>query len=127
MISAIRLFNDDDGRSHVEYGTISLDAGTLRSSEKATTTAAFQETAEGGSLAWHTAPRRQYVITLAGVLDFITRDGERFRLEPGVVLVAEDTDGSGHQWELIGDDPWRRLYVGLADDAASGFVAGAEG
>ena len=38
-------------------------------------------------------------------------------------LVAEDTDGTGHRWELLGDDPWRRLYVGLADDAESGFRA----
>ncbi|GAB36571.1 hypothetical protein GOOTI_227_00380 [Gordonia otitidis NBRC 100426] len=102
---------------------MSLNAHTMRSAETATTTAAFQETAGGGSFAWHTAPRRQYVITLAGVLDFITRDGETFRLEPGMVLVAEDTDGTGHRWELLGDDPWRRLYVGLADDAKSGFQA----
>ncbi|WP_039994548.1 cupin domain-containing protein [Gordonia otitidis] len=123
MIPAIRLWNDTDGRSHVEHGSVSLNAHTMRSAETATTTAAFQETAGGGSFAWHTAPRRQYVITLAGVLDFITRDGETFRLEPGMVLVAEDTDGTGHRWELLGDDPWRRLYVGLADDAKSGFQA----
>ena len=61
------------------------------------------------------------MITLAGVLDFVTRDAETFRLEPGTVLVAEDTDGTGHRWELLGDVPWRRLYVGLADDAESGF------
>lgn len=123
MIPAIRLFSDLQGRSHVARGQMELDPDTCRSAALTCTDSAFQETTAGGSLAWHTAPRRQYVITLSGILDFVTRDGEQFRLEPGIVLVAEDTVGSGHQWQLVGDDPWRRLYVGLADDADTGFVA----
>lgn len=123
MISAIRLFSDDDGRSHVEQGRIEWADGGTRSASVDTTSAAFQETGSGGSLDWHTAPRRQYVITLSGVLDFVTRDGEGFRLEPGVVLVAEDTVGTGHQWRLVGTDPWRRLYVGISDGADTGFLA----
>ncbi|MDF3285390.1 MULTISPECIES: hypothetical protein [unclassified Gordonia (in: high G+C Gram-positive bacteria)] len=122
MIRAIRLHNDEDGRSHVRHGHIDLVENAVRSASAATTTSAFQETESGGSLDWHTAPRRQYVITLAGVLDFVTRDGEQFRLEPGMVLVAEDTVGTGHRWHLVGHDPWRRLYVGLAEGADSGFV-----
>ena len=123
MITAIRLWNDDTGRSHVEHGHIDLDGEKARSAAVPTTDAAFQETQAHDTLAWHTAPRRQFVITLAGVLDFVTRDGEAFRLQPGVVLVAEDTVGTGHRWELVGADPWRRLYVGIADEADSGFVA----
>jgi quercetin dioxygenase-like cupin family protein len=83
----------------------------------------FEETAGGGSLAWHTAPVRQLVVTLAGTLNFSTRDGERFTLRPGDVLLAEDTAGSGHQWQLEGSDPWRRMYVVLADGADVPFVA----
>lgn len=123
MIRAVRLVNDDQGRAHVQHGRIDLPQHAVRSAAVACTTAAFQETASGGSLDWHTAPRRQYVITLSGVLDFTTRDGEVFRLEPGIVLVAEDTVGTGHRWQLIGDDPWQRLYVGLAENAGSGFIA----
>ncbi|MGC4934630.1 cupin domain-containing protein [Gordonia sp. DT30] len=123
MIRAIRLTNDADGRSHVEHGHIDLAENGTRSAAVDTTTSVYQETRSGGSLGWHTAPRRQYVVTLAGILDFVTRDGERFRLEPGVVLVAEDTVGSGHEWTLVGDDPWRRLYVGLAEGVESGFSA----
>ena len=61
-----------------------------------------EETASGGTLAWHTAPVRQLVVTLAGTLVFTTRDGEEFRLSPGDVLLAEDTTGSGHQRRLEG-------------------------
>ena len=55
---------------------------------------------------------------------FSTRDGEEFTLRPGDVLLAEDTAGSGHQWRLEGTDPWRRMYVVLAEDTEVPFVAG---
>lgn len=81
-----------------------------------------EETAGGGALAWHTAPVRQLVVTLSGTLVFSTRDGEEFTLHPGDVLLAEDTEGTGHQWRLEGDDPWRRMYVVLAPAADVPFV-----
>ena len=37
----------------------------------------------------------------------------RHRL-PGDVLLAADTTGGGHRWELIDDQPWTRIYVELA-------------
>lgn len=52
---------------------------------------------------------------MSGTLAFTTRDGEEFTLSPGEVLLAEDTVGSGHQWRLGGSDPWRRMYVVLAE------------
>ena len=82
-----------------------------------------EETAGGGSLAWHTAPVRQLVVTLSGTLIFSTRDGDEFTLRPGDVLLAEDTAGSGHQWRLEGTDPWRRMYVVLAPGAEVPFVS----
>ena len=81
-----------------------------------------EETAGGGTLAWHTAPVRQLVVTLSGTLVFSTRDGEEFTLHPGDVLLAEDTEGTGHQWRLEGADPWRRMYVVLAPAADVPFV-----
>jgi quercetin dioxygenase-like cupin family protein len=90
----------------------------------ATVHATVEETAGGGSLAWHTAPVRQLVVTLAGELLFSTRDGEQFTLRPGDVLLAEDVSGSGHQWSLRGTDPWRRMYVVLAPGTEVPFVSG---
>lgn len=76
----------------------------------------FEETAAGSALDWHQAPHRRYVITLSGVLRFTTRGGATFTLGPGDVLLAEDTAGGGHRWELIDDEPWRRVYVELDPD-----------
>jgi len=111
MIRCIHLSTGADGRSHVGQSTLPADL------EQRATTVRFEETVAGSSLDWHTAPHLQYVITLSGTLEFTTRDGETFILRPGDVLLAADTTGSGHRWRLIDDQPWRRVYVELAQPA----------
>jgi quercetin dioxygenase-like cupin family protein len=73
-------------------------------------------------LEWHDAPTTQYVITLAGVLEFTTVGGETFTIHPGEVLVAEDNSGSGHKWRLVNDEPWKRAYVVFKQGADTYFV-----
>ena len=126
MIRCVRLWTGDDEASHVQIGRLDMTPGRnedLVSTTFAATAVTVEETAAGGTLAWHTAPVRQLVVTLAGTLLFVTRDGEEFRLAPGDVLLAEDTTGSGHQWRLEGADPWRRMYIRLDADAQVPFVA----
>lgn len=126
MIRCVRLWTGSDDASHVQVGRLGMAPGRnddLVSAVMSTMHVTVEETAGGGSLAWHTAPVRQLVVTLAGTLNFSTPDGERFTLRPGDVLPAEDTTGSGHQWQLEGSDPWRRMYIVLADGADVPFVA----
>jgi quercetin dioxygenase-like cupin family protein len=125
MIRCVRLWSGQDDGSHVQIGHIDMRPGRnndLLSGTMASSHVTVEETAGGGALAWHTAPVRQLVVTLSGTLDFITRDAERFTLHPGDVLLAEDTAGSGHQWQLQGSDPWRRMYVVLAQGTDVAFV-----
>lgn len=127
MISCVRLFNGDDGQSHVEIGSIAMagpgEAGASVLSElMVAESISFEETPPTSGLAWHAAPHRQFVVTLSGVLDFVTRDGESFRLDQQTVLLAEDTAGGGHRWSIAGPDPWRRVYVRLAVDTRVPFV-----
>ncbi|MFO1144915.1 MAG: hypothetical protein U1E59_21550 [Amaricoccus sp.] len=105
-LTAIRLFTGPDGQSHVER--VALPADGLPA-----TGVRFAETPAGSDLDWHAAPIDQYVVTLSGTLEFVTRDGESFLLRPGDVLLAEDTAGTGHRWRLVDDQPWRRVYVTL--------------
>jgi quercetin dioxygenase-like cupin family protein len=115
VIRLVRLFTGDDGQSHVEDGHVDLATveGDQVSSFLRATGVRFEESRPGSALDWHDAPRRQYVVTLSGTLDFTTRNGETFRLVPGDVLLAEDTAGGGHSWRLVDDQPWRRVYVTL--------------
>ncbi len=126
MLPCIRLWTGEDSQSHFEPGHIALDSGPhgdLASGKLAVTAVSFQETARGGTLDWHTAPVRQLVITLRGTLDFQTRSHQHFTLKPGVILLAEDTAGGGHSWQLIDAEPWRRVYVVLAHGAEVPFTA----
>jgi quercetin dioxygenase-like cupin family protein len=106
-IRVVHLITGPDGQSHVRDETHDLDGW------RAATGIRFEETAPGGALDWHVAPRRQYVLTLSGRLEFTTRTGETFSLAPGDVLLAEDTTGGGHEWRIVGPEPWRRAYISL--------------
>jgi quercetin dioxygenase-like cupin family protein len=124
MIRCVRLWTGDDENSHFEEGILDLEPGRnndILTGKMAVSTIAFEETASGGSLEWHTAPVRQLVITLCGTLDFWTRAGAHFILRPGDILLAEDTAGGGHSWKLIDDQPWRRAYAVLAPGAVVPF------
>jgi quercetin dioxygenase-like cupin family protein len=126
MIRCVRIWTGTDGNSYFEEGAIELTAGArddLLSGAAGATSVSFQETKSGGTFAWHDAPARQFVITLGGTLDFQTRNREHFIIRPGDILLAEDTTGSGHNWRLVGDEPWRRVYVILAPGVTVPFVA----
>ncbi len=71
----------------------------------------------------HPAPRRQYVITIKGKLKFGVTNGETFMIEPGVILIANDTKGIGHTWEIVEGDEWERIYIPLDEDTDDLFVA----
>jgi quercetin dioxygenase-like cupin family protein len=102
----LRLWTED-GQSRFAEEPLAIEP-------TATLSVRLQQNPPGSTLDWHDAPRRQYVITLTGTLRFTTRDGESFVLAPGDVLLAEDTAGGGHRWELIDQQPWTRVYVELA-------------
>jgi quercetin dioxygenase-like cupin family protein len=119
MIKAYQLYTGKDGHSHVVSG------GIVNNDVTAAETILFEETPPHSSLDWHNAPTTQYVITLAGVLEFTTHGGETFTMKPGEVLVALDTTGTGHKWRLVNDEPWKRVYVAFKQGAKIDFRADA--
>jgi quercetin dioxygenase-like cupin family protein len=126
MIRCVRIWTGADGNSHFEEGVIELaegERGDMLGFDVEVTALSFRETSSGGSYQWHQDPVPRFVITLAGVLEFETRDGETFIIRPGDILLAEDNIGSGHRWKLIGDDPWRRAYVVFQASAKLPFKA----
>lgn len=116
MLHAFKLYTGPDNGSHVLEGTIDE---TKRTDVVAIH---FKESPPHASFEWHTAPERQYVITLSGTLEFTTRDGETVVLGPGDVLVAVDDIGSGNKWRMLDDQPWRRAYVILKGGVRDSFL-----
>src|ERR1700719_2201769 len=94
MIRAYHLYTGSDGNSHVVRGSVS--GGKLVEAESIE----FKETPAHSSFDWHNDPIPQYVITMAGILEFTTVGGETFTIHPGEVLLAVDHTGSGHKWRL---------------------------
>jgi|SRR5215470_1971764 len=115
MVNAYRLYTGPDGHSHVVRGTI------IEHKLVAAESIHFEESPPHSSLDWHNAPTTQFVITLCGVLEFVTRGGETFTIKPGEILMALDTTGSGHKWRLVNDEPWRRAYVHFKESVPVNF------
>ena len=69
----------------------------------------------GYFLDYHTAPRRQYSITLLGEIEVGTPDGTVKRYGPGTVLMAEDLTGTGHSTRVVSAEPRFAIIIPLAD------------
>lgn len=124
MIRCVRLYSDGDGNSNFEDGFLDLtiaQRGDVLSELTDVISISFRETNAGGEFEWHSAPSRQFVITLSGTLEFEMRNGNKVTIHPGDILLAEDTIGSGHRWRLIDQNPWRRAYIVLKEGASPSF------
>ncbi|MDI1257372.1 MAG: hypothetical protein PSV16_14860 [Flavobacterium sp.] len=109
---------------HNEFGKSYFEEGTLPEHFDLNAKRFFLMTAiEDYQRLQHQAPRYQYVVTLKGKLRFTTSDAKSFIVEPGILLIAEDTQGEGHSWELIDGTEWHRIYIVPDQDAPDGFRA----
>jgi len=105
---------DEEKVSKVETWTIGTREhghGTFVSDLIPCDSVRLAETEPGGVYDWHPAPRKQVVVTLTGTIEFTFGNGEVLLVKPGDVFLAADVEGRGHKWRIVGDEPWRRLYV----------------
>jgi hypothetical protein len=112
----IRVYTGDDGASHFEDLDIALDdqGGVGRISDLWQGKGViFREVDGDYALDFHTAPRRQFVINLAGSVDIEVGDGSVRRIGPGGILLAEDTTGQGHISRAVGGEPRSCLFIPL--------------
>ncbi len=98
-----RIYTGNDGESHFEEIEVQPEklqaaAGIL-----------FRVGPPGQVQDWHPAPRRQYVITLAGHAEIEIGDGMKKRFGPGDIMLADDLTGRGHITRVVGNQP--RLYA----------------
>ena len=112
-----RVYTGDDEQSHFETIEIALAEsryGALSELFEAEGVI-FRETPVGGELDFHNAPRRQFVVTLSGVVEVECGDGAKCQLGAGGILLADDTTGQGHITREI-EAPRRSLFIPLPDD-----------
>ena len=112
-----RVYTGDDEQSHFETIEVALTEsryGALSELFEAEGVI-FRETPVGGELDFHNAPRRQFVVTLSGVVEIECGDGAKCQLGAGGILLADDTTGQGHITREI-EAPRRSLFIPLPDD-----------
>lgn len=111
-----RLFSDDKGVTHFEDMEIELkdcgEIGKLSDPQKATGVI-FRETPADYDYDWHNAPKRQYIIMLDAGVEITVGSGETRIINPGEVLLVEDTQGHGHLSKALRNKPRKSVFITL--------------
>ena len=123
-IKITRIYTGEDGKTHAEEIDVPLSPGNRATTELSeavpVTSVQFRRSSPAYYIDWHTAPRRQYVITLAGESEVEIGDGTRIRPAP-----RAHPAGGGHDRPGAHFARHRQRGPHLALPAASRAVAAA--
>jgi quercetin dioxygenase-like cupin family protein len=114
-----RLYTGSDGQTHVEETEAKFTVGGNNEVFKlmSITGAELHRAAPGTVIDWHTAPRRQYVITLSGQGEIEVAGGKKFTVGPGHIDLVEDTTGKGHITRVTGNEDRVTLQLPVTDQS----------
>lgn len=115
-----RIYTGDDAQSHFEDLDIPVTASSIGGMTSAIPAESvfFRDTGDGGPavMDYHVAPRRQFVIHLAGRVQIECGDGTKQQFGVGDILLADDTTGQGHISREI-EGPRVQVFVALDEKA----------
>ena len=116
-MQVVRVYTGDDGESHFEDLELPYEVVTNAEATamRAATGIQFRRTPSGSFMDWHTAPRRQYVITLEGQAEIGIGDGTKRTFNAGDVLLADDLTGRGHTTAAVGPQTRVSISIPLVD------------
>jgi hypothetical protein len=116
-VKVTRVYSDEKGESHFEDLAIQFENfhGNVIKISKSMKSSDMSFSTFSGALAetWHTAPRKQAIITLSGEVELEVSDGSNRRFGPGHVILLEDTTGKGHTTHSVGSMDREEVWVGL--------------
>ena len=112
-----RFFTGPDGLTHAEEIEVKFDMGDggqglykfLSNSG-----AVLRRAPPGRVNDYHTASRRQYIITLSGHAELVLSGGQTLKVGPGDIELAEDTTGKGHITRTVGNED--RISIAIPVD-----------
>jgi len=112
-----RLFTGPDGQTHVEEIEAKFpgSGGSEIYKLMANAGAELRRATAGRVSDWHTAPRRQYVITLSGHGELEVSGGKKISVGPGNIELVEDTTGKGHITRVVGTEDRVTIQIPLSD------------
>ena len=112
-----RLYTGPDGQTHAEEIEVKFAPGGGNDVYKlmANSGAVLGRAAPGRVADWHTAPRRQYVMTLSGHGEIELMGGKKIEVGPGNIELAEDLTGKGHITRTMGNEDRVTIQIPLVD------------
>jgi quercetin dioxygenase-like cupin family protein len=124
MASALRIWAGGDGESHLEDVELAFEEsnflpsapGMLLTPQDKASGYFIARVPAGLELDWHAAPVRELAVYLTGQGEIEASDGSTRPLEPGTILLVEDTTGKGHKTRVIGTQEVLVVIVTLPDD-----------
>jgi len=114
------LYTGPDGQTHAEETEAKFTAGNANEVFKllSVSGAELHRASPGTVIDWHTAPRKQYVITLSGQAELEVAGGKKIAIGPGHIDLVEDTTGKGHITRVTGTED--RVTLQLPVSAQTG-------
>lgn len=120
----VRIYTDAAGETHFEDVTLPTErrespvstALAEIAAPLSTGTATFRRVVVDHPDEPHVAPRRQFVVHLAGESEVEVSDGEVRRFGPGSVVLVDDLTGKGHTTRRVGETPRETLMITLDDN-----------
>ena len=99
-----RFFTGPDGLTHAEEIDVKFAPGGGAYDLLSNSGAQIRRTPPGRENGYHTASRRQYVITLSGHAELVLSGGQTIQVGPGSIELAEDLTGKGHITRTVGTE-----------------------
>lgn len=120
-MTVFHLHGDESGETHLtrlEFPVRESFAGMVRGlHDIPTTTMGFGEfVVRKPDVGVHQAPRRQFLVVLEGELEVVTSLGQRERLQPGDLLLADDVGSKGHISRDVGEAPLMMMAIAVTDE-----------
>jgi hypothetical protein len=101
----VRIYTGDDNESHVEITEPDdwdyPERNGSRTPKLGATNTQFFRREAGPKGKFHNASQRQYMFYLTAQVEIGLGDGSTVMMEPGDVLLAEDTTGHGHSSHVL--------------------------
>lgn len=101
-MKCVRIYTGANGEAHAEEQSLDfVEYGGTRTAPQPAVSVSFFNRIEGSFIDFHPASRRQYIFYLTARAEIGLRDGSTVVMEPGDVLLAEDTTGHGHTSRIL--------------------------
>lgn len=114
-VMATRLYTGPDGQSHIDQLPIVLQGAPVAESTPLKMSDAYVVRAAPGMFeSWHNADKKRYIVVISGEAEVTTTSGEKAKIVPGQIYIAEDLTGKGHTFRVVGSTDWVALFVNFA-------------